>query len=188
MGITEIRIFSRGGQGGVTAAKLLAYAASLEGHEVQAIPKYGSERKGAPIFVDVRIADHHIRTHSPVGNNADHFIVLEPTLVKKMPSELKDDVLLVINGTDLSDDVVSNYHKVGKVDAYKIADETSLVKSGTRLVSTTMLGAWCKATNQMISLNSIEKSIRNSFADNLAENNVKAIKMAFDQFRFVGGK
>ncbi|MHA1991186.1 MAG: 2-oxoacid:acceptor oxidoreductase family protein [Candidatus Hodarchaeales archaeon] len=181
----EIRLFSRGGQGGVSAAKLLAYAGSFEGWESQAIPKYGAERKGAPLFVDVRLADRPIRRHAPVVlEDADHFIVFESTLMDKLPKEYTKDVIIIVNSSDPPKEIPAKA-KLGLVDAYKIADETGLVRSGTRLVSSTMLGAWVKATN-MISLDSVEKAVRKMFSGTLADQNMNAIKLAYDQFEFVG--
>ncbi|MFA7303994.1 MAG: 2-oxoacid:acceptor oxidoreductase family protein, partial [Methanoregula sp.] len=51
----EIRIHSRGGQGGVTAARLLAMAALHDGKYATACPFYGAERRGAPVVSFVRI-------------------------------------------------------------------------------------------------------------------------------------
>ncbi len=45
----EIRIHGRGGQGGVTLAKLLAAAEHREGRSVQAFGVYAAERSGAPV-------------------------------------------------------------------------------------------------------------------------------------------
>jgi pyruvate ferredoxin oxidoreductase gamma subunit len=45
----EIRWHGRGGQGTVTAAKVLADACLSGGGYVQAFPEYGPERAGAPI-------------------------------------------------------------------------------------------------------------------------------------------
>ena len=53
----EFKFYSRGGQGAVTAAKILVNAAILEGKFAQAIPSYGQERKGAPVFTYARISD-----------------------------------------------------------------------------------------------------------------------------------
>ena len=39
----EFKFYSRGGQGAVTAAKILVNAAILEGKFAQAIPSYGQE-------------------------------------------------------------------------------------------------------------------------------------------------
>ncbi|MCK4777636.1 MAG: 2-oxoacid:acceptor oxidoreductase family protein, partial [Actinomycetia bacterium] len=45
----EIRWHGRGGQGAVTAAKLLAEVALNQNQYFQAFPEYGPERMGAPI-------------------------------------------------------------------------------------------------------------------------------------------
>ena len=44
----EIRIHGRGGQGGVTLAKLIAASRFLQGQSVQAFGLYAAERSGAP--------------------------------------------------------------------------------------------------------------------------------------------
>ena len=180
----EIRFYSRGGQGGVTGAKLLAYAGSLEGFEVQAIPKYGAERKGAPIFVDVRLSDKPIKTHSPVGNLADHFIILEASLISKMP-KIRDDALIVLNSKDLPANSSEISTKIGVVDAYRIAEEEHLIKSGTPLVSTIMIGAWCKATDELISLKNIQTTIEKYFSGSTLVNNTNGIKKAYSEFKFL---
>ena len=180
----EIRFFSRGGQGGVTGAKLLAYAGMLEGYEVQSIPKYGAERKGAPITVDVRISDRPIRRHSPV-TEPDHIIILEPTLTDKLPQTLKDDCNIIINASDLPKITFHENIRIAIVDAYQIADITGLTKSGTKLVSTIMLGAYAKITNGLVSLENVEKAIYKMFDGQIAEKNLQAIKIAFNEVQLI---
>ena len=186
--MTEIRIVSRGGQGGVTGAKMLAYAGHLDGKYVQAIPKYGAERKGAPIFADVRIADEHVRTHAPVIiQNMHSWIVLDPSLVDTIPKEdLRKGTIMVINSqkipTSLKDD---ERIKVGKVDAISIARECGLIRSGTEMVSTIMLGAWAKAT-MLVSVDSLKKAVKYQFGEgSLTDANNKSIELAYSQFEFV---
>ena len=50
----EIRIHGRGGQGGVTLAKILAAAEHREGKSVQAFVVYAAERSGAPVQAYLR--------------------------------------------------------------------------------------------------------------------------------------
>jgi pyruvate ferredoxin oxidoreductase gamma subunit len=47
--VIEIRLHGRGGQGAVTASRIIATAAYEEGKYSQAIPMYGTERRGAPL-------------------------------------------------------------------------------------------------------------------------------------------
>jgi pyruvate ferredoxin oxidoreductase gamma subunit len=188
MPMTEIRILSRGGQGGVTAAKMLAYSGHLDGKYVQAIPKYGSERKGAPIFADVRIADEHVKTHAPViSGNTHSWIILEPSLVESMPfDELSPGTIIVLNSKEVPSILKDKPGlKIGKVDAMDIAQECGLIKSGTLMVSTTMLGAWAKATG-LICLDSLIDAIKHQFGKGkLVEANIKSLKMAYENFKFV---
>ena len=44
----EIRIHGRGGQGGVTLAKIIATSRFLQGDSAQAFGLYAAERSGAP--------------------------------------------------------------------------------------------------------------------------------------------
>ncbi|MFX0211386.1 MAG: 2-oxoacid:acceptor oxidoreductase family protein [Candidatus Hodarchaeota archaeon] len=186
--MTEIRILSRGGQGGVTAAKVLAYSGHLGGKFVQAIPKYGAERKGAPIFADVRIADKHVKTHAPViTGNTHSWIVLEPSLVETMPfDEITPGTIIVINSTEIPPALKDKKTlKIGKVDAVDIARECGLIKSGTMMVSATMLGAWVKATG-LVSLEELISAIKHQFGEGeLAEANIRSIKMAYERFEFI---
>ncbi|MFW9780086.1 MAG: 2-oxoacid:acceptor oxidoreductase family protein [Candidatus Heimdallarchaeota archaeon] len=185
--ITEIRILSRGGQGGVMGAKLLAYAGHTDGKFVQAIPKYGAERKGAPIFADVRIGDEHVKTHAPViASNAHSWIVFEPSLVNNIPfDELKPGAIIIVNSEEIPPVLKAHENlKVGTVDAVTIARECGLIRSGTVLVSTTMLGAWAKATG-IVSLESLIKAVKYQFGEGkLTDANIKSIRDAYEKFRF----
>jgi len=62
----EIRWHGRGGQGTVTAAKVLADACLSGGRYVQAFPEYGPERSGAPLRAYNRISTKELRMHCPV--------------------------------------------------------------------------------------------------------------------------
>jgi pyruvate ferredoxin oxidoreductase gamma subunit len=76
----EIRIHSRGGQGGVTASKLLAQAAFTEGKYSMAFPLYGAERRGAPVVSFTRISDEEIKVSSQVYN-PDMVVVLDDSIM-----------------------------------------------------------------------------------------------------------
>jgi len=186
--MTEIRILSRGGQGGVTAAKVLAYSGHLGGKYVQAIPKYGAERKGAPLFADVRISDEHVKTHAPViTENTHSWIVLEPSLIETMPfDDITPGTIIIINSKEIPPilETKSNL-KVGMVDAIEIARECGLIKSGTMMVSTTMLGAWAKATG-LVDLEALISAIKHQFGEGqIADANIRSVRMAYERFSFI---
>ena len=61
----SMRGHSVGGFGSVTTNKVIAtIAGNVFGKDVQAYPKYGSEKKGLPTTYYLTIADDHIMTHS----------------------------------------------------------------------------------------------------------------------------
>ena len=80
MTMYEIRIHSRGGQGGVTAARLLALAAIHDGKYATACPFYGAERRGAPIVSFVRIDDKPIKIYSQI-KKPDMIVVLDASVM-----------------------------------------------------------------------------------------------------------
>jgi len=98
----ELRWHARGGQGAVTASKVLADAALESGKYVQSFPEYGSERMGAPIKAFNRISDSPITIYSSV-TDPDIVIVLDETLlnVVDVSEGLKEDGILLVN-TELS--------------------------------------------------------------------------------------
>lgn len=64
-GTFSMRGHSVGGFGSVTTNKVIAtIAGDVFGKDVQAYPKYGSEKKGLPTTYYLQIADRHIRLHS----------------------------------------------------------------------------------------------------------------------------
>ncbi len=64
-GSFSMRGHSVGGYGSVTTNKVIAtIAGEVFGMDVQAYPKYGSEKKGLPTTYYLTVAKEHIRTHS----------------------------------------------------------------------------------------------------------------------------
>jgi pyruvate ferredoxin oxidoreductase gamma subunit len=76
----RIRFHGRGGQGMKTASRILGSAFFLEGFEVQDAPRYGAERRGAPIFAYVRASREAINERGII-HRPDLVIVADDTLV-----------------------------------------------------------------------------------------------------------
>ncbi len=77
----RIRFHGRGGQGMKTAGRILGTAFFLAGFEVQDAPRYGAERRGAPIFAYVRASKSVIQERGII-RRPDLVIVADDTLVK----------------------------------------------------------------------------------------------------------
>jgi len=76
----RIRFHGRGGQGVKTASRILGSAFFIEGYEVQDAPRYGAERRGAPIFAYVRANKHSINERGII-QQPDLVVVADDTLI-----------------------------------------------------------------------------------------------------------
>jgi pyruvate ferredoxin oxidoreductase gamma subunit len=76
----RIRFHGHGGQGMKTASRILGTAFFHEGFEVQDAPRYGAERRGAPIFAYVRAARQPINERGII-QRPDLVIVADDSLV-----------------------------------------------------------------------------------------------------------
>ncbi len=181
----EIRWHGRGGQGAVTAAKMLAAAALREGKQFQAFPEYGPERRGAPVQVFTRISDEPIRTFSYI-TRPNMIVILDPGLIGSVPVEegLDENGVVVANfkGTpaELRAAMGLKGRKIFTVDATDVAMRTM----GRAITNTPMLGAVVKASGAVTLEEAIEE-VRHVFEDRfgpkVADANVEAVKVAYQE-------
>lgn len=178
--IKEIRIHGRGGQGAVTAAQLLAYAAFLDGRSVQAFPHFGAERRGAPVKAFARISDETIFIHSQIYN-PDYVVVLDPKLheLVNVSEGLKDDGIMVINTVQKPKELEMENWRVATVDATGIALSQGLIVAGSPVVNTSILGAFANATKE-VKLENVLKAIRRNWSGAAGEKNAKAAELAYE--------
>jgi len=179
--LKEIRIHGRGGQGGVTAAELIARAAFKEGKWVQAFPFFGAERRGAPVKAFARLADEPILIRSQVYN-PDYLIVLDSSLlgIVDITDGLKKDGIIIINTRRKPDEVSIKNYCIATVDATGIALELQLLVAGTPVLNTPMLGAFAKATEE-IKLDSVVEVIKEEWSGTIGEKNAKAAELAYER-------
>ena len=102
----RIRFHGRGGQGMKTASRILGTAFFLQGYEVQDAPRYGAERRGAPIFAYVRADDQPINERGII-TNPDLVIVADDSLVP-VPAAgvltgVDEHTVLLINSDESTD-------------------------------------------------------------------------------------
>ncbi|HOX36030.1 MAG TPA: 2-oxoacid:acceptor oxidoreductase family protein [Methanoregulaceae archaeon] len=170
----EIRIHSRGGQGGVTAARLIALAAIRDGKYATAFPFYGAERRGAPVVSFVRIDDKPIRVYSQI-RQPDMVIVLDTSVMETVDvlHGLKAGGTVFVNSAHPPDfKSVRSYH----VDLTGIALRENLVVAGSPILNTPVLGALAKL--KIITVSSAKTAIAEMFSD---ERNIKAAEAAYQE-------
>lgn len=89
-----------------TASRILGTAFFLEGFEVQDAPRYGAERRGAPIFAYVRASRMAVNERGVILN-PDLVIVADGTLALAAPADILRGVtgrtVLLIHGNETPD-------------------------------------------------------------------------------------
>lgn len=177
----EFRWHGRGGQGAWTASELLARAAIYEGKYIQSFPEFGPERMGAPVTAFTRISTEPIRLHCSIYE-PDVVAVLDPTLLRTVPvvAGLKEDGIVIVNSGDQPAKVKKTL-KVEKGQVWTVpATEIALKILGMPIMNTAMLGAAARATS-IVSLESIEKTVKERFRSDVAAKNFEVIKEAYKE-------
>lgn len=177
----EIRFHGRGGQGAVIASKVMAVALFKEGQWVQSFPKFGVERRGAPVEAFLRIDAEKILLRNNVYE-PDHVVVLDPTLMEAtdVTAGLRKGGILLINTTKKPTDFPElAAYRVMTVDASAIAAKNRLGSPAQPIVNTSILGACAKATG-LVQLDSICQAIEEEVSIKPAAN-AQAARQAFEQ-------
>ena len=173
----EIRFHGRGGQGAVTASRVLAIAAFLEGNHSQAIPMYGTERRGAPVTAYVRIGEKNRMIRSLV-HNPDYVVVLDPLLRKTVDvvEGLKPGGMVILNSSTPPEEIdFPQEYRVATVNATKVALET--IKRP--ITNTAILGAFSKATGE-VKLDSLLEAVKREMSGRMVDANMRAVELAYN--------
>jgi pyruvate ferredoxin oxidoreductase gamma subunit len=184
----EIRWHGRGGQGTVTAAKVLADACLSGGRYVQAFPEYGPERAGAPLRAYNRISDHTIRMYCPVLH-PKVISIADPTLLDavNVTEGAVDDAIFIVNTSHDPSEIRQKLdakpsQKVYTVDATTIAMDCI----GRPLPNASMLGAISKATGIVdmdTLLENVKKSFGKKFSQKIIDGNLEAARRGYEEVK-----
>lgn len=137
----RIIIAGFGGQGVMSAGKLLTYAGMLEDKQVSWLPSYGPEMRGGAANCSIIVSD------SPVGspiitNDATSAIIMNLPALDKFENSIVEDGALIINsslvGRKVSRDDVRAYY----INATDIANELG----NLRVANMVLLGAYLEVT------------------------------------------
>jgi pyruvate ferredoxin oxidoreductase gamma subunit len=185
--LTEIRWHGRGGQGAVTAAKMVAEVALGQHMYFQAFPEYGPERSGAPIVAFTRISDEPIQIFSGIEH---------PTIVAVLDSSLlsivdvtkgaPDDAVVLVNSELAPAKLRAGSKMVGRrlytVAATRIAVETI----GRAIPNTPMVGGLMRITG-LFPLDDVVEFMRHEFGKKfppkVVEGNVAALTRSYEEVK-----
>jgi len=182
----EVRWHGRGGQGVVTASRILASAALKGGYYLQSLPDFGAERSGAPIAAYTRIRETPVIDRGPVYA-PDAVIVLDASLIGQVDVEigLVDDGTIIVNTANPNSPALKRLklkpgQQLWTVDARKIAIE--LIKRN--VPNTPILGVFARCVPVLdidTMSHAIDELMSETFPPNIVEANLKALRLGHDQ-------
>lgn len=182
----EIRIHGRGGQGGVTAAELLAQAAISEGNYAQGFPSFGPERRGAPVTAYIRMSKEKFYLREPI-DTPDVVAVMDASLIDMVDvfEGMKVGGTLIINA---SENMTARLQEIAKAQSINLAcvDASAIASEvlGVPITNTAIIGAIVKATG-MCEINALEQPLEKRFGK-LAPKNSAAMQQAYEQTTMFG--
>ena len=183
----RIRFHGRGGQGIKTASRILGSAFFAEGFEVQDAPRYGAERRGAPILAYVR-ADRSPVTERGSIEWPDLVVVADESLVQVPAAEvmkgLRDSTVLVIASAETPEEWRERLAVSGRILTLPPHAEEDAAQMGAATV-----GAAARLIGK-ISQESLEQAIRQELAGlspSVVERNALRARQSFASFEAHAG-
>jgi len=173
----QIRWHGRGGQGAITAAKVVAEAAFRSGYGgVVMAPTFGTERRGAPVSTSLKISREKIRDLSPILA-PDIVVVLDHLILNEVDvtAGLKPGGLLVINSPRSPQDHKLTDYRVAVANVTKLGIEAGLRKG---IVNSGIIGALSKASG-LIDIDILLQCIAKEFASRRPENNADSARLVY---------
>jgi len=175
----ELRVHGRGGQGGVTCAKLIAALFTQMGCYVQTFGDYGSERSGAPVQAYTRVDRVPVKNANKVYR-PDHLLVLDEGLIRPAIFDgALPGSLLLLNSVHPLEHFAGRFdaYRVGVVDATSIAREQGIGSAAVVIINTTIVGAYAKALGLPVA------ALEKVFAKLGLAGDLTAARQAYDKVR-----
>ena len=179
----RIRFHGRGGQGIKTASRMLGTAIFHAGYQVQDAPRYGAERRGAPIFAFVRAA-HETINERGIIQKPDLVLVADDSLIG-IPSAgvlqgVTDSTVMLITGTTPAETWQSRLNTHASVISLPLP-------ATTRATPEKLRGAQCVGAAAgllgIVDKTSLEAGVREElagFSQGTIDENVAVALAAFD--------
>ena len=188
----EVRWHGRGGQGAVTASRLLASGALAADYYPQSLPDFSAERAGAPVAAYTRIDRAPPTVRGPVTEPAA-VVVIDPTLLDAVDvvAGLPPGGLLVINTRDAPEEVAEAVERRDITIA--VADGSGIALRTIRrpLPNVPMLGALLRAV-PLIAMETMTASLRKQlgelFPERVVEANVAALSEGYESVKMKGAE
>ncbi len=172
----EIVIAGFGGQGILSAGRLLAYAGMLENKNVSWLPSYGPEMRGGTANCHVIISEEPVG--SPILNDATALVVMNGPSLEKFESWVVDGGLII---TDSS--LVGNAPKRGNVEISEIPATKMASDMGNLTYANIILLGKLIAKTNIVSRSNFEEALKKVLPPKkhfMIPEEMKALEMGMD--------
>lgn len=176
----KIVISGEGGQGALSIAKIMAYAAWMQGKKSVYVPYFSTEKRGGISIAYSQIGDEDIPF--PKFSKADLWVAMSQRAIGRIYDLLKDDTKVIVNST-----LVHDVSKIERWKPYQVAAgniaKTQLKKP--RTFNMIIMGAMLKLVPGM-DKESFGKALEKTFKDKYEKDpplkalNEKAFMLGYD--------
>lgn len=159
----EIEIHGRGGQAAKTAGEVLTHTFYRKGFNPHGQPRYTPDRMGAPVSYAIRFHTDYSRIFDRSWIRHPRMVILfDLSLVEQLDlvPRWRRGITLVVSAPpdDPRLEALAPF-QVARVDAGRIAQELRLMKGSVPILSTTMAGAFARAS-RLFSLDDLLETLR----------------------------
>ncbi len=148
----EVILAGFGGQGILSAGRLLAQAGMHDGKQVSWLPSYGPEMRGGTANSSVVISDSPV--DSPVLNSCNALIVMNKPSLDKFESWVVKGGIVIIDSSIIDRDIRRDDIKSFLIPASKMASDL-----GNKSYANIFLLGKLIAERQIVSLENFEKAL-----------------------------
>lgn len=152
----EVMFAGFGGQGILSAAKILAHAAMVSGREVAWIPSYGPEMRGGTAYCTVVVSDRPIG--SPIIRNPRHLVAMNRPSLEKFAPVVKPGGVVLINQSLI--DISSGREDVDELVVP--VNEIAIAVGSIRCANIVALAAFA-ARSKMVDFDCLKDCVREEF-------------------------
>lgn len=174
--VHEIILAGFGGQGILSAGRILAHAGMLDGKQVSWLPSYGPEMRGGTANSSVVISDNPV--DSPVLNSCNGLIVMNKPSLDKFEGIVEEGGIVVIDSSIVDRNIKRNDIVSFMVPATKIASDLGNVA----FANIVLLGKLIKERST-VTIESFEKALYAVLPErkhNLIPLEMEALKIGMD--------
>jgi len=172
----EVILAGFGGQGILSAGKILAYAGMLENKNVSWLPSYGPEMRGGTANCSVIVSDENVG--SPIINVPTSIIVMNGPSLDKFEKMVDSGGVIIADSS-----LVERDSQRKDVNIYKIpATKTALDMGNSTFATIILLGKLVSATG-IISKDSFEEALKKTLParkHHMIPDEIKAFEFGMD--------